>query len=259
MLAAAVVRGVGRRIGPSMGDRYDLVLSSGFLAMARHCGVLAALEDRGVPIDAVCGTSSGALVGALWSAGLSAGDIAERLSATPPWRILVPSARPWRGLFGLGALRRRIARDLPERFEDLRRPFAVGVVDATRRPRILTSGPLVPAVAASCAVPFLFAPQLLDGERLADGGAADRLMIEPFREWRGVRPTVVHKVESTMGRDAAVPGDALVLDTPRSKATFAGWNDFAAQMAEARRLAEAALEDSRCAEDAVPAVGTSSR
>ena len=48
---------------------FDLVLSSGFLAFARHVGVLRAVERSGQDVTGVCRTSSGALVGALWAAG----------------------------------------------------------------------------------------------------------------------------------------------------------------------------------------------
>ena len=47
------------------GPRYDLVLSSGFLAFARQAGFLEAVEQLGLAVDGVCGTSSGALAGAL--------------------------------------------------------------------------------------------------------------------------------------------------------------------------------------------------
>nr|MBA2319938.1 patatin-like phospholipase family protein [Deltaproteobacteria bacterium] len=63
---------------------YDLVLSSGFLAFARHTGFLAAVEELGLPVDAVCGTSSGALVGALWTSGLPALDILALVASRRP-------------------------------------------------------------------------------------------------------------------------------------------------------------------------------
>ena len=47
----------------------DLVLSSGFLAFAAQCGFLQAVEESGIAVDGVCGTSSGALAGALWASG----------------------------------------------------------------------------------------------------------------------------------------------------------------------------------------------
>ena len=48
----------------------DLVLSSGFLAFARHLGFLTAIEESELDVSGVCGTSSGALVGAMWACGV---------------------------------------------------------------------------------------------------------------------------------------------------------------------------------------------
>ena len=48
---------------------YDIVLSSGFLAFAAHAGFLAAVEDVGIKVRGVMGTSSGAITGALYAAG----------------------------------------------------------------------------------------------------------------------------------------------------------------------------------------------
>lgn len=65
---------------PSSGTRREglgLVLSSGAACGAAHVGVLQALEDADVPVPVVAGASAGALVGAGWAAGISAGEIAE--------------------------------------------------------------------------------------------------------------------------------------------------------------------------------------
>ena len=47
----------------------DVILSSGFLAFARHIGVFDAIEECDIEVDAICGTSSGSMVGALYAAG----------------------------------------------------------------------------------------------------------------------------------------------------------------------------------------------
>ncbi|MCI0435047.1 MAG: patatin-like phospholipase family protein, partial [Gemmatimonadetes bacterium] len=57
--------------------RIGLVLSGGGARGAAHVGVIRALEEMRVPIDAVAGTSMGAVVGGLYSAGLSGAEIEE--------------------------------------------------------------------------------------------------------------------------------------------------------------------------------------
>jgi len=136
----------------------DLVLSSGFLAFARQAGFLQAVEEAGIAVDGVCGTSSGALAGALWAAGMPAAAIAAECAARRPIAWMRPNPAIWRGLFTTGPVIERLRALLPPTFEDLKRPFGVGVIDGDGRSLLLTSGPLPEAVAASCAIPWVFAP-----------------------------------------------------------------------------------------------------
>lgn len=220
----------------------DLLLSSGFLAFARHAGVLMAVEEVGLEVDAVVGTSSGSLVGALWAAGMPATRIAEEIADRRPLSLMALHWRPWEGLFRLEPLMRWLSAHVPARIEDLPRPFAVGVVDAAGSPRLLRQGPLPAAIAASCAIPRIFRPVDVDGERLADGGYADRLMYAPWRAWRGQRPALAHLVDRSAGKD---PTDDLsglpVIRTPRSGAHFWSLGDVAAGVELARQRALAVL------------------
>jgi len=235
----------------------DLVLSSGFLAFARHLGFLQGFEEAGLRAGALCGTSSGALVGAMWASGLSIEAIREELTERPPSTMLQGHWRIWRGLFLFDRAIARLRELLPPRVEDLPIPFAAGVRGPDRRHALLTSGPLPEVVAASCAMPFVFAPVAVDGVRYQDGGAIDRLGLEPWRALRGDQPTVIHWVDPgglpTGGRDKAAGrhnsgkeddvdvGDAAVVQTPRSGANFWNLGDVAAQLEEARALTLAAL------------------
>ena len=216
----------------------DLVLSSGFLAFARHLGVLRALEDRGQTIDGICGTSSGALIGALWAAGHDTQRIAELVTTKRPVVWLRPHWAFWRGAFSTRAFLALLRDVLPPTFEGLDRPFGVGVRASDGRHCLLTSGSLPEAVAASCAVPYLFAPVIVDGVAYQDGGAADRLGFSAWCAHRCPRDTIVHLVERSLGSAQASDfGDACVIRTARSGASF--WNLGAVdrQISEAQTLA----------------------
>ncbi len=215
----------------------DLVLSSGFLAFARHCGFLCAVEERELPVEGVCGTSSGALVGAMWAAGIPAEEIAELLSARRPLALVRPSLAPWRGVCSLRALVDQLTAWLPSHFSGLEHPFGVGVVDSQGTGQLLSSGPLPEAVAASCAVPYLFGPVSVDGVEYSDGGAVDRLAWRPWLKLRGSRTQLVHLVERSAGAATEVPSGVTVVKTPKSGASFWSLGDFSGQVAEARRLA----------------------
>jgi NTE family protein len=225
----------------------DLLLSSGFLAFARHAGVLAAVEDAGLEVDAVVGTSSGALVGALWAAGVPAREIAAAIARTRPWDMIGLHGAVWMGALRLDPLRDWLAERLPATFEELPRPFAVGVsarVDGTYRPFLRHEGPLADAVVASCAIPGLFvSPCVGPHGPWRDGGAADRVMHAPWREWRGERPAIVHVVDRSAGVDVPLPEGTTVIRTTRSGASFWSLGDVAEQAEDARQRAAAVLSD----------------
>jgi NTE family protein len=224
----------------------DLVLSSGFLAFARQVGVLSAVEDSGLEIDGVCGTSSGALAGALWCAGHPAETIAQQLSAQTPLSMLRPSLAIWRGLFSMRGIIDQLHGWLPPAFADLDRPFGVGVMGPGGEAMVLTDGPLPEAVAASCAIPTLFQPVEVAGVPFRDGGVVDRTAIHGWRAHRGQRPTVLHVVDRTGGADipdASIPADIRVIQTPKSGARFWNLGDFDGQRAEAYSRAIRVLQD----------------
>ena len=153
---------------------FTLTLSSGFFGFFAHAGVVGVLEEEGLLPARVSGSSAGALVGALWGAGLPAARLREELLALrrehfwDPW--------PGRGLLRGLKFRDRVESLLPVRtFEECRWPVAVSAYDlTTKATAVLSSGPLAPAIHASCAVPILFQPVRIDGRAYLDGGVTDR-------------------------------------------------------------------------------------
>jgi NTE family protein len=153
---------------------FTLGLSSGFFGFFAHAGVVSVLEEEGLLPARVLGSSAGALVGGLWAAGVPARRIRDELLALrradfwDPW--------PGPGLLRGRLLRKRLERLLPvATFERCRLPLAVSAYDVgSRRTVVLRSGPLSPALHASCAVPLLFHPVRIGAGRYADGGVLDR-------------------------------------------------------------------------------------
>lgn len=220
----------------------DLILSSGFLAFSRHLGVLEAIRARGVETQAIVGTSSGALVGAFVQAGLSLPRVTQILAAEPPLRSLPFNPRPWRGLFSTTLVAQILARNLPRRFEDMPKPFAVGVCDREGRHHLIREGELVPALLASMAIPRIFPAVDIAGRSYLDGGVADRIGVQAWREWRPQQKAIVHIVARSRGREIPFdPRDTLVIRTPRTRAKFWSLGDFTGQLHEARALADHAL------------------
>lgn len=153
---------------------FALGMSSGFFGFFAHCGVLTLLEEEKLLPARVAGSSAGALVTGCWAAGLSANALADELLRLRREDFWDPAPGP--GLLAGRLFRARLQALLP--VDDLaktRVPAAVSVYDVVRRRvRVLTSGPIAPALHASCAVPFMFHPVVHAGGVLIDGGVSDR-------------------------------------------------------------------------------------
>ncbi len=158
---------------------FALGMSSGFFGFFAHTGMLTVLEDEGLTPSRLAGSSAGALVAGLWSAGIAPTALRDELLALRREHFWDPGP-------GLGLLRGKLFRQkldalLGERstFAHTRAPLGISVYDVlTRKTRVLTEGDLAPALQASCAVPFLFQPIWVDGRPLLDGGIADRPGVE---------------------------------------------------------------------------------
>jgi NTE family protein len=148
-----------------------LALGGGAARGIAHLGVLKVLSEAGIPVRGVAGTSAGSVVGAFLCAGRDwRWMLAEARGLR--WADLVQPVVPRMGMLGTERLERLLERQLGVlRFEDLSLPFAAVCVDiATGEEVVLRSGPLAPAIRASCSVPGIFAPVDLGTRLLVDGG-----------------------------------------------------------------------------------------
>lgn len=153
---------------------FTLTMSSGFFGFFAHAGVVSVLEDEGLVPARLTGSSAGALVAGLWGSGVPARALRDELFALRREHFWDPS-------FGPGLLRGRLFRERlraltrVDALEASPRPIAVSVFDVLGVcTRVLDRGALVPALAASCAVPLLFHPVWIDGRPMFDGGVLDR-------------------------------------------------------------------------------------
>lgn len=242
-------------------DGVDVVLSSGFLAFSAHCGFLQACDDLDVNIKSIMGTSSGALIGSMYSAGYTPKEIAAEFSRVPPIDRLQPCLTPirGRGLLSLSPVIRTLRTLIPPTFEQLQGDFACAVVDKNGRHVLVEQGALPEAVAASAAVPFLFArvdvPTLRHGPFI-DGGIVCRIGVDLYREKRygsidgsKGRPALVHLI----GRSSQFSGNdrtdnlgernIALVESPKTKASLFDLSDFDNQFRLARERALPVLED----------------
>ena len=167
--------------------KVGLALSGGGARGLAHIGVLKILEQEGVPIDYLAGTSMGGLIAAAYAAGLSP-DLMEqealRMASLRRLLALADPSLPRRGLFKGQKVREYLARHLGDRtFDDLRVPLTLVAVDLnTGREVFLNQGQIADAVRATVALPGIFTPVEWDGQLLVDGGLLDNLPADAVRQ-----------------------------------------------------------------------------
>ena len=161
-----------------------------------HAGAWRAVEEAGIAVDEIIGTSIGALVGACVSAGspwrtlyqqarsLSKPDIV----ALNRWALLLNGIRQ-PSVFQAEPLRSYIAAILPaSEYSELRIPMSMNAVDLETGRMVWfgaggrTDVPLVDAIYASCALPLFYPPAAWNGSYFVDGGVLDGLPISRAAE-----------------------------------------------------------------------------
>jgi len=196
--------------------RIGLVLGGGGARGAAHIGVLKELERHRIPIDAIAGTSMGAIVGGLYASGktpeeleqiIASLDWVDAMSDTPPRKDLsfrrkqddvrYPiglelGLRDAELLLPMGMIQGQkldlILRELTidvshvSDFDNLPIPFRAVATDVeTGEAHVMGQGDLARSIRASMSVPAAFAPTELNGRLLVDGGIAANLPVDVLR------------------------------------------------------------------------------
>jgi NTE family protein len=195
--------------------RTAFVFAGGSCLGAVQVGMLGALVAHGLRADLVVGSSVGAINAAYFAADPSAAGVA-RLEAI--WRGMrradVFPAPGFGGLLRLlwrrghlvdpGALARLLERHLPyQRLEQAALPCHIIATDMLEGIELrLCSGPAVPALLASAAIPGVFPPVRLDGRLVVDGGVANHTPISAAVELGATRLVVLPTGYSCALREA---------------------------------------------------------
>lgn len=161
--------------------RLALVLGGGGARGMSHIGVLEEFEKACIPIDAIVGCSAGSIVGALYADCMDLNTLKNVLEPLRKWDVLDINVCKCRyGLVQGYSLDRFLCKHLKSRcFEDLHIPFYAVATDLIAGELVtIGSGPLIPAIRASAAVPLIFRPIFLYDRMLVDGGVADPIPVQ---------------------------------------------------------------------------------
>lgn len=198
--------------------RIGLALSGGGARGLAHIGVLQVLEEEGIPVDHICGTSMGAIVGGMRAMGYSPDEM-ERIVRGLEWSNLFSDAPSRRNLFlaqkensqqELLTIRFRDGRPyIPDafvngqtlyqtllrismqaplharggRFVNLEVPLSMVLTDLNSGERVLLDqGDVTLAMRGAMAVPIVFRPLAFQGKLLVDGGAVENIPVRATRE-----------------------------------------------------------------------------
>ncbi|MEZ5278402.1 MAG: patatin-like phospholipase family protein [Opitutaceae bacterium] len=211
--------------------KVGIALGGGGVRGLAHIPALETLDTLGIRPCGVAGTSMGALIGALYAAGLSGKDIRaivkanfsdsgdsikESYSKKVALLKWIGGVRPsWEGsglLKADGLIERLIDEMSAETFEDLQIPLRVVATDFfSGEPVVFDSGELLPALKASMSIPGVFVPVERDGRVLVDGGIVNNLPFDLLPDDCGI--TVAIDVAPTRkSTDGEAPGmvDAIL-------------------------------------------------
>lgn len=163
--------------------KIGLALSGGGARGIAHLGVIKALEEMGVAIHHLSGTSFGAMMATLYAYGLPPDRILDLIINTRFFSSLRP-AWTLKGLINLERLSDILLKIIPENnFSCLKTPVTVTATNLSKGTvEYFDSGELIPAVLASCCVPVVFNPMILNGHVYVDGGIMDNLPTRPLRD-----------------------------------------------------------------------------
>lgn len=177
-----LAHGVERVVHRLRGVRVGVALGGGAARGMAHLGVLKLLEENGIVVDMIAGTSAGAMTGALYASGLDPDFLAESFASDlqPPWIFrqmrhggywyLLHKYR--RGKFD--PMLRRYIKD--SRLEQSQIPMLTVTVDlVSGEPKVRENGDTVKSILESINLPGLSSPICRDGQALVDGGLVNNI------------------------------------------------------------------------------------
>jgi len=170
--------------------KIGLALSGGGARGIAHLGVIKALQEMGIGFDQISGTSAGAIAGALTAAGYSPDESLKLIESSSFVKHLRPA---WNrmGLLRIDTAVELYRKYIPhDSFEELQIPLHVVAVDLIAGEQVIfDEGELIRPVLASCCLPGIFEPMLINKRQYIDGGVLNNLPLE----------VIEHKVDLLIG------------------------------------------------------------
>jgi NTE family protein len=180
---------------PARVETIGLALSGGAARGLAHIAVLEILELEGIPIHCIAGTSAGSIVGALYAGGMPLSRI-KRILLNTKWQDILKLNIPRQGLISSEGIYRFMEDILPVKmFSDLPLPFAAVAADLRTGEKVtITTGSIARAIQASCSLPVIFSPTIINKKSLIDGGFSSQVPVRSAREELGAKKVIAVNV-----------------------------------------------------------------
>jgi len=189
--------------------KIGIALGSGGAKGFAHIPYLQALDELGVNVDCISGTSMGAFLGAFYAGGMPAKEIHELavnfgLSDMP--KVITPAMFSKFGLVKGKKIEDFLTKNLPVlRFEDLKIPLKISATDYwNQKEYVFDSGDIVPAIRASISIPGVFQPYQYQGNLYIDGGMVNSVPFDLLTE--ADFKIAIDVMEDYDNEDKSIPG-----------------------------------------------------
>ena len=183
-----------------MRKKVGLALGAGSAKGFAHIGVLQALDEAGITVDMISGSSMGAIIGGIYSVGTDL-DLLEKFIKSIKLYEYLDVKMPLTGGLLKGERLEELIRVFThdKTFAETKIPFCCVVVDAEAgKLDVLEKGPLHESIRASMSMPGFFEPVQLDGKTYIDGGVLERVPCKTLRD---------HGMDVVIGEDVGYHGD----------------------------------------------------
>jgi NTE family protein len=237
-------------VHPLFGQRVGVVLSGGGADGLAHIGVLKALDEHNIPIDYICGTSIGALIGALYASGISPAEIEAmyysdkfqkwsngeledkhnfyfvkkepdaswiNLKFSPDTFILtsLPTNVIWPVPLDYGMMEffGNISAAANYKFDNLMIPFRCVASNITLKcESVLGEGDLGQSIRASMSYPFYLKPLMIDGNLYVDGGLYNNFPVDVMHQY--FQPDII--IGSNVSESVPAPSEDDLISQVKS-------------------------------------------
>ncbi|WP_316817165.1 patatin-like phospholipase family protein [Pedobacter nyackensis] len=163
--------------------KVGIVLSGGGIRGIAHLGVLKAFINAGIQFSHISGTSAGSIAGAFYAAGIDPEESLNIFIKTKLLRFIRPAIGN-SGLINIEHTADLLKSYFPDdKMENLKIPLTIAATNFSDGKLVyFKKGSIIKAIQASCCIPGIFNPIVIDGKMYVDGGVLNNFPVEPLVE-----------------------------------------------------------------------------